>query len=76
MDRTRVELLAPFHIRDLYREAAGARLTAAIPRRPPALLFLVPALGRTLVRTGHRLEQLGPAGANHPVPTTTSPWPY
>lgn len=76
MDRTRVELLAPFHIRDLYRDAAVARRAAAIARRPPALGFLVPALGRALVRAGRRLEQLDPARSDAPVPTTTSPWPY
>lgn len=54
MDRLSAELLAPFRLDDLYREAAEARLAAtAVPRPRTALL---PVAGRLLVRAGRWLE--------------------
>lgn len=54
MNRLSLELLAPYRLDDLYREAERARLTAitvARPRRP-----LITAAGRLLIRAGRWLE--------------------
>ncbi len=54
MDRLSAELLAPHRLNDLYREAEWERLTALAMVRPRRALL--PAVGRLLVRAGHRLE--------------------
>lgn len=64
MDRAHFELLGPYHLADLQREAEAARRAAAHQSPVPVL----PTLGRLLVRAGTWLQRL-----DRPCPTCPAP---
>lgn len=69
MDRLSAELLTPYRLDDLYRDADRERLRASLVARPHRRPLLLPIAGRLLIRAGRWLECAGqPCPAAAPAP--------